>query len=444
MPDLPRQIRLAAGDYFMHGQDRRMRRVGLPGNVCCAVIRLGAGLDMERLRQRIATSPIMDWLARVRIIRPLPLLPPLWRTTAKPRTVFYEHNNQNGGTETPWSLPQVVAERELHAARGPGLAFDVMRHADGTSHLYLSWNHTLLDARGLDLLLNHLNAGGATNGAPAIQDLINPKQRGWDLSGWWPNAKRARGSVEWLRESGDEPLFSLVPPGPRARLCRNHHRLIPFTEQETARIDARSQQLVGGFRRSHFYLAASIRALHAIAIQRGNKDGAYLIPVPHDTRRRGANGPIFSNHLSILFYRIEPQQAGRLGNILGELSRQMTNQIRDRFPESCMAALDMFKPLPLGYYVHHLGKPTRGKIATFCFSDSGETCAGMTKLWGARILNVTHLVPTWRPPGLTVVFLRFGNTLSAQLSTVDDCLSPAEVDKLERDVRTALLEEELS
>jgi len=444
MPDLPRQIRLAAGDYFMHGQDRRMRRVGLPGNVCCAVIRLGAGLDMERLRQRIATSPIMDWLARVRIIRPLPLLPPLWRTTAKPRTVFYEHNNQNGGTETPWSLPQVVAERELHAARGPGLAFDVMRHADGTSHLYLSWNHTLLDARGLDLLLNHLNAGGATNGAPAIQDLINPKQRGWDLSGWWPNAKRARGSVEWLRESGDEPLFSLVPPGPRARLCRNHHRLIPFTEQETARIDARSQQLVGGFRRSHFYLAASIRALHAIAIQRGNKDGAYLIPVPHDTRRRGANGPIFSNHLSILFYRIEPQQAGRLGNILGELSRQMTNQIRDRFPESCMAALDMFKPLPLGYYVHHLGKPTPGKIATFCFSDSGETCAGMTKLWGARILNVTHLVPTWRPPGLTVVFLRFGNTLSAQLSTVDDCLSPAEVDKLERDVRTALLEEELS
>jgi hypothetical protein len=54
MPDLPRQIRLAAGDYFMHGQDCRMRRVGLPGNVCCAVIRLGNGFDVERLRRRIA------------------------------------------------------------------------------------------------------------------------------------------------------------------------------------------------------------------------------------------------------------------------------------------------------------------------------------------------------------------------------------------------------
>ena len=99
--------------------------------------------------------------------------------------------------------------------------------------------------------------------------------------------------------------------------------------------------------------------------------------------------------------------AGRISDILGELSRQMTDQIRDRFPESCMAALDMFKPLPLGYYVHHLGKPTRGKFATFSFSDSGETCAGMTELWGGRILDVTHLVPSWRPPGLTVVFLRF-------------------------------------
>lgn len=104
----------------MHGQDRRMRRVGLPGNVCCAVIRLGTGLDMERLRQRIATSPILDWLARARIIRPFPLLPPLWRTTARPRAVLYEHNDQNGGTDTPWSLPQVVVERELHAARGAG------------------------------------------------------------------------------------------------------------------------------------------------------------------------------------------------------------------------------------------------------------------------------------------------------------------------------------
>src|ERR1039457_5523136 len=146
MPDLPRQIRLAAGDYFMHGQDCRMRRVGLPGNVCCAVIRLGGGFDVERLRWRIAESPIMDWLARARIFRPLPLLPPLWRTTAKPRAVLFEHHHQNGSANPPWPLPQVVAERELHAGRGPGLAFAGMRPPHGTSHPSLSCSPPYLSA----------------------------------------------------------------------------------------------------------------------------------------------------------------------------------------------------------------------------------------------------------------------------------------------------------
>jgi len=444
MPDLPRQIRLAAGDYFMHGQDHRMRQVGLPGNVCCAVIKLGEGFDVERLRRRIAESPVMDWLARVRIVRPIPLLPARWRTTANPRKILFEHNDQNGGPDSMETLPPAVAARELHAARGPGLAFDVVRHADGTSHLFLSWNHTLLDARGLDLLLNHLSTGSAEKSGSAVQNLISPQQLGSGLSGWWPNVKKARGSVKWLDESGAEPLFSLLPPGPRPGSCRNLHRVAAFTGAETARIDARCQQFNLGFRRSHFYLAAAVRALHKIAGQRGNKDGAYLVPVPHDTRRHGANGPIFSNHLSILFYRIEPKLAGRIGDILGELSLQMTSQIRDRFPESCMAALDMFKPLPLGFYVNHLGKPTRGKICTFCLSDSGEICSGMTGLWGGQILDVTHLVPSWRPPGLTLVFMRFGQRLSAQISWVDDCLSPVEAAGFERDLRAALLEEEVA
>jgi hypothetical protein len=67
----------------------------------------------------------------------------------------------------------------------------------------------------------------------------------------------------------------------------------------------------------------------------------------------------------------------------------------------------------------------------------------MTDLLGGRILDVTHLVPTWRPPGLTVVFLSFSGRLSALLSSVDDCLNPDEVNSMERDIRSALLEEEV-
>jgi hypothetical protein len=443
MPDLPRRIRLAAGDYFMHSQDWRMRRAGLKGNVCRVALGLDCGLNTELLRQRVAASPMLDWLARVRISRRLPVFPPLWCATARPRAVFHEHDDQNGGEAGPGLLPQVVLGRELHAGRGPALALDLVRHRDGTRHLVLSWNHALMDARGSELILRHLNLGGAANGAPTIQNLIDPDQRGGNLLGWWRAVKLARGSLEWLEQSGRQPLFTLMPrehPGP-ATPCHNQARLLLFNEQEAARIDARCQRLDAGFRRSHFYLAASLRALHNVASARGNKDGAYLVPVPHDMRRRGANGPIFSNHLSILFYRIEPRQAVNLAEIIGELTRQMMDQIRTRFPESCMAALEMFKPLPLDFYLRRLGKPTRGNFASLCFSDSGETCAGMTDLLGGRIQEVTHMVPTWRPPGLTVLFWSFRGRPRAQLSWVDDCLSLAEVDTLETGLRSALLDE---
>jgi hypothetical protein len=60
------------------------------------------------------------------------------------------------------------------------------------------------------------------------------------------------------------------------------------------------------------------------------------------------------------------------------------------------------------------------------------------------LLDVTHMVPTWRPPGLTVLFISFRGRVSAVLSWVDDCMSTAEVDGYERDLRSALLEEEIT
>src|SRR5438045_1942678 len=112
MADIPSQIRLAPGDYFMHGQDRRMRSLGLAGNVCAAIHRLGPGFDADRLRRRIATSPVFDWLARVHITRPMAVLPPVWRAEPKPQPIFFEHQTPavNGGG--PLALPAPVFRRE--------------------------------------------------------------------------------------------------------------------------------------------------------------------------------------------------------------------------------------------------------------------------------------------------------------------------------------------
>lgn len=440
MTELPGKLRLAPGDYFMLTQDVWMRSSGLDGNICCAILLLDKGLDVERLRRRMKESPLMDWLARVRAVRPLPFLPPVWRT-GEPGQIFFEHDEKDAPMETPWMPPKVVTRHQLRPYRDPGVAFDVVHHADGTSHLFFSWNHTHLDAQGVDFVLHHL--GASNDSTASVKDFIDAKQvKGLPISQWWNRAAFARTSWKWLEESGKEPLFTPAPPEPRSANLENHQRRIRFTVDETTRIAEQGNKITNGFRRSHFYLAASLKALHDIAVQRGNKDGAYLIPVPHDIRKFGAKGPIFSNHLSVLFYRIEAQQAGRLRDIVGELGRQMANMIRERFPEACMAALNMFKILPPRFYVQQLGKPTRDKLASLSFSDSGEACPGMTEFCGAKILDITHLIPCWKCPGVTVLFLQFANRLSILLSWVDDSLAPAEADALERELRQALLEGE--
>jgi hypothetical protein len=428
----------------MHGQDYGMRKAGLPGNVCRVVLRVEDGLDVERLRRRVTESPILNFLSRARIVRPLPGLPPCWRIATRPGAIFFEHSGQAAG-EGPAALPQMALGRELHAGRNPALALDLVHYADRTKDLIFSWNHALMDARGAEMIWRHLSGQGPEKEGPDIEDLVDPAQlKGSSLSGCWHNLLQARESLKWLRESGSEPLFSLMPARRHSGEFHGRQRLVSFSQPETARIAAHCQALNAGFRRSHFYLACSLLSLHAVASARGNKEGAYLIPVVHDIRKRGANGPIFSNHLSTLFFRIAPRLAGSLGEIMGELSRQMTEQIRTRFPDCCMAGLDVFKPIPLWYYGRHLGKPTRGKFASLCFSDSGETCAGIRELLGGRIRNVTHLVPTWRPPGLTVLFWSFSGRLHLLLSWVEDCLSGDEADALEHGLRSALLDEKSS
>lgn len=420
-----------------------MRRSGLQGNICCAVLRLDRGFDLELLRRRLSESPLMNWLSRARLVRSLPPLPPSWQLS-EPGPILFDHDDHSAPMPNSWTPPRVVTERQLHAEHNPGVAFDVLRHTDGTSHLFFCWNHTHLDAGGVDFLLHHLNSNGETEGLASSTDFISPKQvTGLPLSKWWSNASFAHSSMKWLNESGKDPLFSPAPSGPRSSACSNHRRRIHFTEDETARIAERTATIAPGFRRSHFYLAASIQALHNVARARGAAGGAYLVPVPHDTRRHGAKGPIFSNHLSILFYRIEAGQTENVRDIVAELGRQMTAQIRDKFPEACMAALNMFKILPPKLYVQQLGKPTKGKIASLSFSDSGEACPDMTEFCGGRILDVAHLIPCWSAPGVTMLFLQFANRLSIMLSWVDDCISMSEADGLERDLRHVLLETKL-
>jgi hypothetical protein len=442
----PRQLRLTGGDYFIHALDHQMRRAGMPGNNCRIVLHLERKPDTARLRQCLVSSPIFNWLGSARIVRALPIFAPLWRRAAQPAAIFQEHFSNGASHKEAAGLPEAVLERRLRTDRGPALALDLVCHADGFADLALSWNHALMDVHGAELLLRHLHDREATEETGGAPGWHNPEQAGMRLSRLWRGLGRrlmlARSSLGLINTVCREPLFTLLSASRPRAACSNHYRVVAFTSAETARVEAHCQRLNAEFRRSLFHLAATVQAVHALAARRGKATGAYLVPVPHDLRHRGATGPVLSNQLSFLFYRIESALAGGMSGTISELTRQMTEQIRNRHPECFLAAMEMFKIMPPGFYVHRLGRPTRGKFAAFYFSDAGETCAGIHDLFGAQITGVTHLAPASRPPGLTVVFWRFRRQLNVMLAWVDDCVSREEAEGLAQALRSALLGEE--
>jgi hypothetical protein len=447
MPSCPSQLRLTAGDCLIRALDHQMRQAGMPGNNCRVVLRLACKPDLARLRQRLAASPVFNWLSGARLVHPLPGLVPRWRTATPAGGILREEHCAANSRNEATGLPEAVLARPLAAGHGP-LGLDLICHAEGTADLVLSWNHVLMDVHGAELLLRHLqNGSGAegTVGAPQLHDAEQAKlglTRQW--GGFWRCLKVARGSLELIDVVGCEPLFSLLPTAQGSAACRNHYRVVAFNEAESERVEAYCQCLKAGFRRSLFHLAAAFQAVHFVAVCRGNGSGAYMVPVPHHTRRQGAAGPILSNQLSFLFYRIEPTLAGSMSGTLAELSRQMMEQIRHGYPESFRAAMEVFKIMPAGIYARRLGRATGGKLATFFFSDAGETCAGIQEVFGATIKGATHLAPASRPPGLAVIFSRFRRQLSATLAWVDDCLSAAEAEQLALALRSALLGEGMS
>jgi hypothetical protein len=173
--------------------------------------------------------------------------------------------------------------------------------------------------------------------------------------------------------------------------------------------------------------------------QQGAEPATYLVPVPQDRRRRGAAGPIFSNQLSFLFYRGEPEDVASMERLVAALARQMTRQVRERVPDSFAKALDMFQRVPLGWYARLLHGPSGGQFASLFFSDTGESFRGQDSFLGAPITGIQHFAPVGFPPGVAVICSTFRACLSVVLSWVEGCLAEDEVGLLARSLRAELL-----
>jgi hypothetical protein len=428
---LPNSFTLNGVDCFLLQLDKLMWQSSGKRNVCTFVVTLPERLAIEELHRQLAKRRIYQWLCRLRLREGLPFCLSKWVLETKAELpVINEY--QLASEEV---LPDTVLSANLDIKTQSAFKIDLL-HVDGAgSILVFTWHHVLMDAHGGEMFVRYL--GAAHPEIPLdwlADDVVKLPLK--------VRANIASEMKQFLFNVAQLPVLSLykkMSVTPQARYCT-----LSFTPQQMSSINNRARQLHAGFMASAFYLAATANAVAQVQKQRGDTSGDVLVPIPLDRRKRGAYGPILGNQVSFLFYRIPNRVLQDVSACTSELIEQMKSLMRTDNPGHYTVMLDFLRRMPGFFYRRMLKAPTKGLMASFFYSDTGDSLQHFDKLFGQPVSAAIHYPPNLYPPGMTFIFSRFQGALQLTLGYMEPVITAAEVELLLSRLADTLLGEKAS
>lgn len=294
-------------------------------------------------------------------------------------------------------FPTEVLSEGFKLQKPPLLRFYLVQRSSGTVALIMTWHHLLMDGFGATLLLK------ALAGEPCHLSAVRSKS---SLS--WKNLREARKAKRFVDRTSAAPLCS--PETQSRKAIQPVLSVISFTRKESIEIDMHARAAASRFGVGNYLLAAVTQTVNDFFP--ADKGSAYWIPVPQDSRKKGAGGPVIGNHLSFLFYRIPEAATGNIPEIVGELDRQMMDQIREKIPAAYQHLLNFLRRVNPSVYYRMVRRPGAVTISSFLFTTAPDHPESLSELAGAKIRNAINLPPNSYPPGLTVSINRFRGELS--------------------------------
>jgi hypothetical protein len=403
-------VPLTGADCFLRAFDSEVRRTAGSSHVSQLVLRLGPGLDLERLRALLAEVARAQPLLRAPVRRPFGVLPPVFRSDLAARAPLPRlelHDVKAGGDERERSVPSQIQTRlndRFDGRRGELLRCDVVRLDGGAlgCDVAFTWLHMLFDGAGSERFVRWLDEVG--RGARDPGELPEEAHE----SRAPPSGARARGdqALRWqarMRSFAARSPHSLAGPLAHTRQ-RLGYDVMTFAADETARIVARAKQSAGFLTPMLFYLAASVRAHHAVVRSRGVDPGSYVVPLPVNLRAKGGQGEIFGTRISLIWFQVFPEQVESFEGLLAELKAQRLTTIKEGLVEAGSAAMDFARWLPRRFYARMARRAFRGELCSFFFAYTDEFLPGMTTFLGAPIVNAFHAPSVPPSPGSGSVF----------------------------------------
>lgn len=419
MTDVKQKYFLTGSDFFILSMQNITDNV-FSGINSHTIISLKNKINTDILTKILESSELIKFLTKTKLKRILPLMKPYWSENSDNIANLVQINENS--EQIDFDLLNNLNKKEYLLKNN--ISFNVYNNSSNNSTLIISWNHALLDAKGIELLLayiNKLHSCEINNNDISLLNGYHGKNKSDSLN-FFSKISYGRKSLPFITESSKLPIANLYLNGNQKNNV-GKYSWICFDDEQSEKINKTCHNSVAGLRQSLYYLAASIKSIHKILIERNSQLYPFYIPVPHNLRKCGAMSPILSNQVTFLFFRIEPKEVTSIQNIYNILNKQMLYQIRNGIPESFSTMMDLFKPAPFFLSSYIFNKPTKKQIASFFFSDTGNSYTNLKSFLGNEIQNIIHIPPISSPPGLTVTFSTFKNKLNMALSYVDSCLT---------------------
>lgn len=438
-----RAVPLTGCDCFHLALDRMMRQSGQGPNVALAVVDLAGPVPPEALRRAVEGLSASFPMVAARARRRFPVAIPFWslpRRARPPRISLWDETGRPAASASRGRAPIASAADVIRhrLAAGPpdddNLMFDAVERADGSTTLIATWRHPLLDAKGGELLLTALDALGRDPArdpglsATAPEKLPSEKE---------PLRTRLEGmhSVGLRLDALRDPPFTSAG-GPDARPSAPCFRVLTLSDDDARIALARAEEHSGALAQMAFFLATAARAHHAVFRARAADPGAYVVTIPVQTRRKGATGPVFQNHLSILFFGVSCAEIEDLRELTRSLRGQLADMMRGRLDQRWADGLRLARRVPSSLLMHMMRRRFRGEIASFFHSFTGAFANDVEMLLGTRVLNAYHVPTVSQPPGTGLFVGRHGGRLNVTLSWRRDALTDGEADVLLESVRS--------
>ena len=418
---LPKKIHLTGADNFFLMLDSASKDDAPDLMNIRMLLQFDSLEKAQSILDSIQTSPFIHWACNLQLHKGKMFSTPYWK--------YIDSGREPLLNEVLLAENQLITEelliQPIHILQDPPLDFKLINYNTSKVGLLISWHHLFMDGRGAGMLIRHLSGDLSFNAS----QFFKTKTLKASI------IQRIKNLYEMKRVMAAYTNPIAVFPQKKSSNSL-HWQTHTFSFEESKCIQNQAVKNGAKLGLNLYFLASCAFVIHRF-LPASNLP--LLIPVPYDGRKRGELGPLCSNQIHFVFYKLEQQELTSISTIVAALNHQLKTQIATELPKKYNLLLDTMRYFPQVVFRKMALKAGKSQSSSFLYSSAGEANWDLANITSAAIEDILLIPPFSVHPGITFSFSQVNELVKLNITYNTLYLSHLDIEKIKTEVVNCLL-----